>query len=259
MKFGMPTLLETRDIDSCVALCKELNLDFIELNNNFPWYQIDTIDAEYYNNLSKKNDIFFTIHLEEELNVCGYNKEVTKAYLNTVLAAIELAKKIHAPVLNMHLATGIYITLPDKKVYLFQEYKELFLEKILEFRNICDKAIGDSDIKICIENAGGFKEYAKEGIELLLESKVFALTFDLGHDHSANGIDEPFIREHKDRLQHMHIHDAEGKSNHLAIGAGEIDLKDKFALAKECDCRCVLETKTIAGLKESVGRLKDYL
>ena len=102
-------------------------------------------------------------------------------------------------------------------------------------------------------------DFAREGIELLLERRVFALTFDLGHDHSAGGMDEPFIRRHRDRLQHMHIHDAIGKSNHLAIGDGEIDLADKFALAKECGCRCVLETKTVEGLTKSVQRLEKYL
>ncbi|WP_259473503.1 hypothetical protein [Clostridium estertheticum] len=34
--FGMPTLIETNSIESCVKLCKELGLDFIELNMNLP-------------------------------------------------------------------------------------------------------------------------------------------------------------------------------------------------------------------------------
>lgn len=259
MRFGMPTLIETPKIEDCMKLCKELNLEFIELNNNFPWYQLDAIDPDYYTELGQRYHIFYTIHLEEELNVCGYNKEVTQAYLNTVWSAIELAKSIGAPIINMHLSSGIYITLPDRKVYLFQEYKELFLEKLMDFRKMCEQAIGDSGIKICVENAGGFLDFAREGIEQLLESRVFGLTFDLGHDHSAGGMDEPFIRMHKDRLLHMHIHDALGRSNHLAIGDGEIDLKDKIALAKECGCRCVLETKTIEGLSRSVERLHNYL
>ncbi|MDF2905554.1 MAG: xylose isomerase [Herbinix sp.] len=258
MLFGMPTLIETPRIEDCIKLCSDLNLDFIELNNNFPWYQLDAIDPEKYLDLSRRYHLFYTIHLEEELNVCGYNKVVTEAYLATVLKSIELARELSVPVINMHLNSGIHITLPDHKVYLFQEYKELFLKKIMEFRQICEQAIGESEIKICIENAGGYMDFAREGIERLLESKVFALTFDIGHDHSAGGIDEPFIRAHKDRLMHMHLHDGLGKNNHLALGDGEINLIDKFALAKECKCRCVLETKTIEGLTKSVERLHHY-
>lgn len=259
MRFGMPTLLETPKIDDCARLCRSLQLDFIELNNNFPWYQNDAIDRNHYKELSSRYELFYTIHLEEELNVCGYNKEVTQAYLNTVLSTIQTAKDLDIPVINMHLSSGIYITLPDRKVYLFQEYKDIFLQKLSLFRSLCEEAVGDSNLIICIENAGGFMDFAREGIELLLESRVFGLTFDIGHDHSGRGIDEPFIRKHKDRLRHMHIHDALGRSNHLAIGDGEIDLRDKLALAKECDCSCVLETKTIEGLTKSVERLHHYL
>lgn len=259
MYFGMPTLIETPKIEDCAKLCNDLGLDFIELNNNFPWYQSDAIDPEAYNEISRRYDIFYTIHLEEELNVCGYNQKVTDAYLATVVDTIELAKRINAQVINMHFNSGIYITLPDRKIYLFQEYRELFLQKLYEFRLRCEQAIGDCNIKICIENAGGFLDFAREGIELLMESQVFALTFDIGHDHSAGGVDEAFIRAHKDRLIHMHLHDALGKSNHLALGDGEIDLPDKFDLAKECNCRCVLETKTIQGLTKSVQQLHRYL
>jgi len=257
MKFGMPTLIETENIDACAVLCKELKLDFIEINMNFPWYQTDTIDILHFQEIEKEFNLFYTIHLEEELNVCGYNKEVTEAYLKTVVKTIEIAKQLGSPIINMHLADGIYITLPEKKVYLFGQYKDLYLKKLLEFRDLCENAIGNYDLRICVENCGGFPDYAKEGIEVLLNSQVFALTFDIGHDHSSGGLDEPFIRQHKDHLLHMHIHDAIGRQNHLAIGTGEIDMRNKLMLAKECNCRCVLETKTIEGLRESVKNLHD--
>lgn len=259
MKFGMPTLLENKDIDDCAALCRNLSLDFIELNMNFPQYQIEMIDIPHYLALGEQMNIFYTIHLEEELNVCGYNKAVTGAYIETVQKAIRLAKQIKAPVLNMHMARGIYITLPDKKVYLFEQYKERYLKNLSEFRKICEETIGEDDIRICIENSDGYTDFLKEGVELLLESNIFVLTFDIGHDHSIGGMDEPFIRQHKDRLIHMHIHDAVGKKNHLPVGLGEIDLEDKMKLAKECNCRCVLETKTIEGLSKSVERIKEYI
>lgn len=56
----------------------------------------------------------------------------------------------------------------------------------------------------------------------------------------------------------MHIHDAIGRKNHLPLGQGEIDIKEKILLGKKHKCRMVIETKTIEGLKESVMKLKDY-
>ena len=44
MQFGMPTLIENRTLEENAALCGELGLRFIELNMNFPEYQIDKIE-----------------------------------------------------------------------------------------------------------------------------------------------------------------------------------------------------------------------
>jgi sugar phosphate isomerase/epimerase len=55
----------------------------------------------------------------------------------------------------------------------------------------------------------------------------------------------------------MHVHDAKDKSDHLPLGAGELDLPKYFYLAKIQDCRIVLETKTVSGLKESIEWIKN--
>lgn len=257
--FGMPTLIETNSIESCVKLCKELGLDFIELNMNLPQYQIESIDIQQFKLICESEDIYFTIHLDENLNVCDFNNEIVDAYTKTVLSTIDIAKQLKIPVINMHMSNGVYFTLPNEKVFLFNRYKDIYLIKLKEFRDMCKKVIGDSNIKICIENCSGYKEFEIEGIELLLESSVFALTFDIGHSHVVNGIDEPFINKHIDRLYHMHAHDATGRGNHLPLGTGEINISEKFSIARDHNCRVVLETKTIEGLKQSVEKLINYI
>lgn len=64
--------------------------------------------------------------------------------------------------------------------------------------------------------------------------------------------------KHKTHLRHMHMHDAAGKKNHLALGTGELDLHHYLTLAQELQCRIILETKTIDGLKQSVSWLKNH-
>ena len=44
MQFGMPTLIENKTLGDNVELCRELGLQFIELNMNFPEYQIDKLE-----------------------------------------------------------------------------------------------------------------------------------------------------------------------------------------------------------------------
>jgi len=193
LHFGMPTLIETNSLESCVRLCKELGLDFIELNMNLPQYQIDRLDIQQFKSICETEALYFTIHLDEHLNVCDFNHEISNAYMNTVLYSLDIAKQLKIPVLNMHMSNGVYFTLPTEKVYLFHQYKDIYLTKLKEFRDLCEATIGDHNIKLCIENCSGYKEFVIEGIELLLESNVFALTFDIGHSHGVKGIDEPFI------------------------------------------------------------------
>ena len=44
LEFGMPTLIENSTLEDNIALCKELGLSFVELNMNFPEYQIDKME-----------------------------------------------------------------------------------------------------------------------------------------------------------------------------------------------------------------------
>ena len=257
--YGMPTLIETSILEECAVLCAELGLDFIEINMNMPQYQLDKIDVDYFKSIADKYGIYYTIHLDENLNVSDFNPYVAQAYIKTVADTIEIAKQLSVKVINMHMARGVYFTLPERKVYLFSEYKEQYLKSIVAFRNMCETAIGDADIKICIENCDGYEEFQKETIEILLESNVFALTFDVGHNYGIGGTDEEFIMKHKDRLHHIHLHDAKSRKNHLALGTGEMNIEKYINLANEHNCRAVLETKTIDGLKWSVEWLKKNI
>jgi|LSQX01.2.fsa_nt_gb sugar phosphate isomerase/epimerase len=265
MQFGMPTLIELESLDSCATLCRELGLDFIELNMNLPEYQVDRLDVERLLQIAEEYSTYYTIHFDENLNPCDFNDKVAMAYTETVLQTIEIAKQLSVPVLNMHMNSGVWFTLPDKKVFLFEKYGQEYMWKLNAFRDACTEAIGDANIKICVENCGDFgnKAYIKNGLSLLLNSTVFSLTFDIGHNANAGFTDESVIMERINRLNHMHIHDAlpEAKSDHLTLGEGELNLAKYLYLAKKYNCQAVLEVKTVEGLRHSVDWLKerDYI
>ncbi len=256
LSLGMPTLIETATLEMCASLCKQLQLQFIELNMNLPQYQLDRINVPLCQRIAEEHDVFYTIHLDENLNVSDFNPYIADGYRRTVTETIELAKRLHTPVINMHLSRGVYFTLPERKVYLYDEYKEQYLQSMVSFRKMCESAIGQSDMTICIENSDGFTEFQKKALQILLDSPAFGLTFDVGHDHSIGGLDAPYIMENESRLRHMHLHDALGKKNHMALGTGELSLAKYLSLAREHDCLVVLETKTVDGLIRSVDWLK---
>ncbi|MEE1306345.1 MAG: TIM barrel protein [Agathobacter sp.] len=271
IEFGMPTLIENRTLEDNIGLCKELGLSFIELNMNFPEYQIDKMEnMDWFYNKADEVGIYYTIHLDENLNIADFNPLVREAYLETVRRTIEVAKHFvglknrfgenkQALTINMHMHHGIYITLPDQKVQIYERYFDIYMAYYLRFIQLCEEWIGDADIKIAIENTEGFREYEKKAIESMLKSKVFVLTWDIGHSKASGETDVPFILSKKDKLKHFHIHDGRENpaQNHLALGDGEIDLLDRLNIAKSCKARCVLETKTIEALKNSVEWLKN--
>lgn len=258
MDFGLPTLIEHENLKAAADLCGRLGFQFVEINMNFPMYQLLLLEkTDELNALAGKYRIYFTIHLDENLNVCDFNPLVAEAYLETVERAIRAAGEIGAPLLNMHMNHGIYVTLPDRKAALYERYKEEYLSSIRRFRERCGQAAEEVGTKICIENTDGFREYEREAIDLLLQSDAFALTWDIGHSHACGNADEPFLMERRDRLCHFHIHDGLGGKNHQTLGTGEIDLAHRLGVAESCSGRCVVETKTVEALEQSAAWLRE--
>ncbi len=279
--FGMPTLIELDSIKENVELCRELNLDFIELNMNIPYCTFlgydesdNSVKSELNDFISELNEyknqfgIYFTIHLDENFNFADMNPYVKNAYLQTLKNVINNATKIQCPVINMHLNSGVYFTLPTEKIFLFEKYNEHYKTCVDDFINFTSTVLSSVDFPlISVENTNGWKIFEKSAIEKILQYDNFALTFDIGHSEAIGNLDEDFILQNKSKLKHFHIHDGTlpnsttksfGK-NHLELGTGNIDLLKRLNLAKETNSRCVIETKTVESLKKSVFWLKENL
>ena len=270
MQFGMPTLIENRTLEENAALCARLGLRFIELNMNFPEYQVDRLEETVtLLRIAERAGIYYTIHLDESLNVADFNPLVSGAYLETVRRTVAVIQKLvclrdrfgdssQPLTVNMHMHHGIHITLPDRKVQMYDRDFDAYMKSFAAFRALCEEWIGGSDVRIAVENTDGFRDYEKKAVEYLLASPKFGLTWDIGHSKAVGEQDAPFLLSHRERLIHFHIHDGTEAPprNHLALGDGEIDLKERLRLAESRNARCVLETKTVRALEQSVGWLR---
>ena len=79
MQYGMPTLIENKTLAQNIALCRELGLSFIELNMNFPEYQLDRLESwEEFYRPAEESGIYYTIHLDENLNIADFNPLVRR-------------------------------------------------------------------------------------------------------------------------------------------------------------------------------------
>lgn len=91
MKLGMPTLIELPDVYRTVELCEELKLSFVELNMNIP-------------------------------DFCPENLPCFEAIFWASQAGINL--------INLHINSGVYFTLPYQKIWIYEKYKKQFLLNI---------------------------------------------------------------------------------------------------------------------------------
>ena len=155
MDFGAPTLIELMDTEECAKLCQKLGLKFIELNMSFPQYQLSRIDIERLRDIKERYGIYYTIHIDESLDPCSVNPDIARVYTENMLGTIELAKELSIPVLNMHLLRGVYVTLPGRRTYVYAENYDYYSSRLIEFRDAVTAAVGDSGIKVCIENTDG--------------------------------------------------------------------------------------------------------
>ena len=258
VSFGMPTLIELPELESCAALCRELGLEFVEINMSFTQYQPEVLDEGRLRDIMERYGVYFTIHADESTDPCSVNSRIAEVYTENMELTVKLAGRLGIPTVNLHLMRGIYVTLPTGRTFIYAENEELYLEKLRAFRERMEKASAGSGVRICIENTDGFElPFLTHGVDTLLESPAFSLTYDIGHDHAIGERDKPFILRRADRLSHMHMHDGAGEKVHLALGDGELDIAYFRELADEHDCRIVLETKTVEALRSSVKYLRD--
>lgn len=258
MKFGMPTLVECESLEACAGVASELALDFVEINMSFPEYTPGNFDISEAKRIAGKYGLFYTIHADEYLNPFDFNREVSECYFSVMRKTIRCALEISAKVINLHLQKGIYVTLPGKVILLSDVRRDEYMTRVRDFIELCEQEIGDSDLKIAIENVDSnpFTVSQLEALELFMQSPVFALTCDTGHECMLNYTDTPVFMKYPEKIVHMHLHDCKDKKPHLPLGVGEVDIDGKMATLK--GETCLIEVKTVSGLVESVEYLRKF-
>ena len=271
ISYGMPVLIENQTLEDNVALCARLGLSFVELNMSFPDYQVERLErTDTLISAGEAAGVYYTLHLDEDLNVASFNPLVARAARETVRRAIEATKRLivlrdhfgdrtQPLTLNMHMNHGIHVTLPDRIVRLYECDFDAYMAAIDSFRAQCEAWIADSPIVISIENTDGYLPFERSAVERLLQSPKFGLTWDIGHSNARGEADMGFIMAHEERLAHFHIHDGTQSPprDHLALGDGMIPLMERLDTARRHNARCVLETKTIEALGRSIAWLRE--
>lgn len=259
MRLGTPSLIEFHSAEENIRFCAKSGLSFFEMNLTFPWFQSDKVDVRRLVGLGEEYGIGYTLHFHDQLNPFDFSPELRRGSLDNVRYGLDLAGKLNASRITMHMIRGMYSSVNGEKVYAYDVCEDEYLDHVDKFVEVCDEEMGGMDTIYCIENTNGFKDYQKDAIERMLQNPHFGLTFDIGHNYKASENDEAFILDHSDRLRHFHIHDVTPIANHVALGDGIIDLEKYMAMLKRFDgCSAVIEVKESKALTKSIGFLKSH-
>lgn len=257
--FGMPTLMEFDTLEKNVRFCYYNKLKFVEVNMNMPEFQVEALDREHMLHLMEKYGVYFTFHMADNIDIANFQEEIRTVNVDLVKRTLEFAESINSPLVNMHMQKGVYFTMPDEKIYIYQKCLDRYQSYVDAFKVEMAKVLKDKTVNLAVENTGDFNhEFIRTGTKKLIDQDNIVMTYDIGHDYSF-GNDRDFIIDHLDKIRHMHIHDAIGVDHHLALGEGEMKLERYIGFAKNYDIRCVIEAKTIEALSYSISELPKYI
>jgi sugar phosphate isomerase/epimerase len=259
MKLGMPTLVEFLRFEDNLVLCRKLGLELVEIHMDLPTCLPETMSPYKLRDLANEYGIEFSVHLPEELDLASHHPSIRKGHQDRFRETIDWAASAGIRKLNMHLHNGIYFTLPDRKVWIYERNEPGFIKLLIESFTRLNEWAGMYGLTICIENTGNFQmPFIGRALHLLLSSFDHVhLTWDVGHDAKSGFAEESFFVKNVDRIRHMHLHDYVDGKDHQPLFSGIVPIRDRLAIANRNDASVIVEVKTSESLERSVTALKD--
>jgi len=254
----MPALVEYTTLKQLVDLCLELKLNFIELNMNLPYNFIQNISPTELKKITEETNIEFTMHMPDEADLGTFYQSVREGYVKLFSDTLDWAQEAGVKLLNLHIIEGAKMTLPDKKVYIYDQYSEEYQNNFIKsIESLSPKAQKYNTI-LSIENSHNFgKPYIQSVLDKAITYNNVKLTWDTGHDAVSNFTDNLYLMKHVEKIEHMHLHDAKRQNDHQVPFDGELDIIELIRFAREQNIRMLIEVKTSEALRKSVAILRD--
>jgi len=227
---------------------------------NLPYNFIENLNPAELRKITKDTNIEFTMHMPDEADLGTFYQSVREGYVKLFSDTIDWAKESGVKLLNMHIIEGAKMTLPDKKVYIYDQYSEEFQNNFIKSISALSQEVQNKDIVLSIENSSNFgKTYIQKALDKALLYPNIKLTWDVGHDAVSSFTDKIYLMEHQDEIAHMHIHDAVGTKDHQVLFEGALNISELIQFAKQKNIRALIEVKTAEALEKSINALNERI
>ena len=248
----MPILFEYETVEENFILATELGLDFVELNLNFSYCRKEMEEGKIPE-LLKKYPLQITLHFYDEADLGSY-PEVVEGYLKLLERYASLGEG-YVKMMNFHNNGGPLVTISGKRNYVYEKEYDSYIKRLIptytKAKEICEKR----GINLVIENtdtcpgATFLKDVYRDEM-----NAGFHFNFDIGHDAVMGDWLYELSKKLPLKFDEFHIHDSDGKRNHLALGEGTLGkkLREFKKTAEKNDAYVLLEAKSKEDLRKSV-------
>ncbi|MEE9474188.1 MAG: sugar phosphate isomerase/epimerase family protein [Candidatus Hydrothermarchaeaceae archaeon] len=173
-----------------------------------------------------------------DLNIASLNERIRKETLSQIFEAVETAAFLESKIITLHSGRLSPIGMFFKEKAWETNLKSI--REILEFGS-------DFDLQPCLENMpsypGALCCKIDELREVLDVEPGLGVTLDIAHAHT-HGDEIEYLKELKDRVLHVHLHDSDGVSDsHSAVGEGNIDFNRVMHHLKDFKGHAIIETQ----------------
>lgn len=246
----MPILVEFHSLEENIELYHKLNLDFIELNLDIPYCFLENINRKLLINNN------FTIHLSEKVDIGELNNSLRNFYLDEIEKIVSFGTKVNIFRYNLHLNPGIHFSLPDKKIFIYEEYLDNYLEA---YRKSCERLsyiANKYNVTILFENVK-VESYTLKAINVIANYNNLFFTLDLGHNIKHENIAKQEFMKYDNKIKHIHLHDFNGTKDHQELFTGLLNIKDELDFCIKNNLDVVIEVKRKEELINSVNKLRE--
>jgi sugar phosphate isomerase/epimerase len=260
-RFGYAATSGQGGIREALDFASRHDLRWVELSLNLPEFFPDAIPASHWARAAEEaaaRNLGLTAHAPEDISLIHLHEPLRRAGLERLKEIMDWAKGVGISRLTVHIGTSVYFTLPQGRQYLHQVYPERFsqiLKSSLE--ELRDYAQGR--VLLCVENVQYFGPQVVQTVlrDLLLQGGLW-LTWDWGHSYG-DPEQEMFMKAHAQYVRNCHVHDHNGRQDHLVVGDGLMDFAAYFAQIQDLDCPLIFEVRPREKAVESRDRFRQLV
>jgi sugar phosphate isomerase/epimerase len=244
-RFGYAATSAQGGLEEAVDFAVHNRFRWVELSLNLPEFFPEAMSPGMWARAGAQagsRGIRLTAHAPEDISLIHLHEPVRRAGLERIKEIMDWCRRVEVERLTVHIGTSVYFTLPDQRQYLHQVYPHRFRQILHD--SLCElRDYADNRVRLCIENVQYFGPLVvQEVLTQLLPQGGLCLTWDWGHSHG-DPEQEAFMLAHRQYIRNCHVHDHNGRQDHLVVGDGRMDFPFYIQQVQDLDAPLIFEVR----------------